>query len=133
MFIGMWNFADDAGRLPLSPKSIKAQIFPSDDIGVDIIRRMIDELSSNALVGIYTVDGKEYLQITGWHHQKIDRPQPGKYPPPPEGHSPNVRRTLAPEEKRKEEKRYSDDFERTSGSPFLEPRSCRKKRLGGNG
>ena len=140
MFIGMWNFADDAGRLPLSLKSIKAQIFPSDDISLDTIRRMIDELSTNRLVDIYVVDDKEYLQITGWHHQKIDRPQPCKYQAPPaipENHSTNDRRTFAPEEKGKEEKEkkehcpvakatrtrqvYSEEFETNFWQPY--PRS----------
>jgi hypothetical protein len=65
LFIGMWNFADDLGRLALAPKTIKAQIFPSDDIDFNTIRGMIDELSRNGLVMIYDVSGKEYLQIVG--------------------------------------------------------------------
>lgn len=97
MFIGMWNYADDLGRLPLSPKAIKAQVFPSDDITPEAVRRMIDELSSNDLVMVYAVEDKEYLQITGWHHQKIDRPQAPKYPAPFFDDSSNVRRMLAPE------------------------------------
>ncbi len=32
LFIGLWNFCDDAGRMALSPKRIKAQILPSDDV-----------------------------------------------------------------------------------------------------
>ena len=82
MFLGMWNFADDYGRLPFSPKSIKAQVFPADEISLDNIRGMILELSTNGLVNIYEVDEKEYLQITGWTHQRIDKPQPAKYPGP---------------------------------------------------
>jgi len=108
LFIGMWNFADDLGRLPLSAKSIKAQIFPSDDVDASSIRRLIDELSSNGLLLLYEVDGREFIQITGWQHQKIDRPQPGKCPAPINGfkpkinpeiaeHSTNDRRTLATE------------------------------------
>jgi hypothetical protein len=80
MFIGMWNFADDSGRLPFSPKTIKAQIFPGDNISSDEIAGMVAELSTNGLLISYVVDGKEYLQITGWHHQKIDKPQKPKYP-----------------------------------------------------
>jgi hypothetical protein len=30
LFIGMWNFADDYGRLDFSPISIKAKVFPND-------------------------------------------------------------------------------------------------------
>lgn len=81
MFIGIWNFCDDHGRHPCSPKQIKALIFPSDEISVETIRRLFDELSTNGLVEIYSIDGKEYFQVTGWKHQKIDKPQPSKYPP----------------------------------------------------
>jgi hypothetical protein len=95
LFIGMWNFADDLGRLALAPKTIKAQIFPSDEISFDTIRGMIDELSKNGLLLIYEVDGKEYLQIVGWQHQRIDKPQPGKCPPPSNGYSKNAPRTVA--------------------------------------
>ena len=89
LFIGMWNFADDLGRLAFAPKTIKAQIFPSDDIGFDVIRGMIQELSTNGLLLIYEVSGKEYLQIVGWQHQRIDKPQPGKCPAPVNGYSKN--------------------------------------------
>lgn len=82
LFIGIWNFCDDAGRIGASAKQIKALVLPSDDIGSDDVRRMIDELEANGLVVRYAVDGKEYLQVTGWAHQKIDRPQPAKCPAP---------------------------------------------------
>lgn len=95
MFIGMWNFADDHGRMPCAPKTIKAQIFPADDIDAANIRRMIDELSANSLVRVYEVEDKEFLLITGWRHQKIDKRQPAKYPDPPKEQSPNVRRTVS--------------------------------------
>jgi hypothetical protein len=79
LFVGLWTFCDDGGRMPFSTKRLKKQIFPADDISSDDIRRMLDELSSNALgepmVKLYDVDGKQYLQITGWaKHQRIDRP-----------------------------------------------------------
>lgn len=93
LFIGMWNFADDKGRLPFLTKTLKAQIFPADDFSSDDISRMIDELSTNGLVSIYYVEEKGYLQVTGWAHQRIDRPQPSKYPDP----SQNDRRTFAPD------------------------------------
>ena len=91
LFIGLWNFCDDAGRHPLTPKQIKALIFPGDDFSAETIRNLIDELSSNGLLFIYAVEGKEYFQITGWQHQKIDRPQSPKYPAPVVDHSPNPR------------------------------------------
>lgn len=104
MFIGMWNFADDAGRLSYSTKTIKAQIFPGDEVGLEAIRGMVDELSSNGLVSFYTIDDKEYLLITGWHHQKIDKPQKPRHPAPPEGHSTNIRRIVATEREKERER-----------------------------
>jgi hypothetical protein len=99
LFIGLWNFADDGGRLSNSAKSIKAQIFPGDDdVDSTNVRRMLDELSSNELLLEYEVDGRAYFQITGWHHQRIDRPRPSKIPPPPlSGNSTNVRRPFVPD------------------------------------
>ena len=82
-FIGLWNFCDDYGRHPVSEKQLKALIFPGDDVPVSNIRGMINELAANDLVEIYVVDGKQYLSVSGWKHQKIDRPQPSKSPAPP--------------------------------------------------
>lgn len=95
LFIGMWNFADDAGRMAYSPKTLKAQIFPSDDISIADVRDLIVELSSNGLILIYAAENKEFIQITGWHHQKIDRPKPSKLPEPFVDTSSNDRREIA--------------------------------------
>lgn len=104
LFIGMWNFADDLGRLPLSAKTIKAQIFPSDDISGDAILRMVGELSTNGLVLTYEVDGRQYIQIVGWQHQRIDKPQPGKCPGPVDGYSKSIHGMVATEGKGEEGK-----------------------------
>ena len=97
LFIGMWNFSDDAGRLPSSAKSLRAQIFPGDDFQLSDIQGMIDELSTNNLVLKYVIEEKEYLQITGWHHQRIDKPQKPKYPAPLLDHSKNGTGTIPPD------------------------------------
>lgn len=139
LFVGMWNFADDHGRLPANPKTIKAQIFPADEnITGENVRRMIDELSTNGLVQVYVADEKEYLFVTGWHHQKIDKRQAAKYPEPPPYQSTNVRRTVSTDlrgsegigEDRKHcpvakatrtKQEYSDEFETKFWAPY--PRS----------
>jgi hypothetical protein len=82
LFIGLWNFSDDAGRLPYNAKQIKALVFPGDDDPVSRVAEWLEELERNDLVVSYIVANKRYLQITGWHHQKIDRPQKAKYPDP---------------------------------------------------
>lgn len=116
LFIGLWNFCDDAGRIGASPKQIKALVLPGDDFSSEDVRGMIDELSSNGLLIRYVVDGKEYLQVTGWHHQRIDKAQKSKIPPPPDDHSPNGRGTfhVGREGKGEERKGVRDNFDSTA-------------------
>ncbi|MWK58733.1 hypothetical protein GO594_22350 [Pseudomonas otitidis] len=79
LFVGIWNFCDDGGNHPDSEKSLKALIFPGDDIGSSSVRQLLDELSSAGLITFYEQDGKRFLHVNGWHHQKIERPT-FKYP-----------------------------------------------------
>jgi hypothetical protein len=81
LFIGMWNFSDDNGIHPVSCKTLKMQIFPGDNFTPEDISRMIDELKKASLLIEYTVNSKKYWQVTGWHHQKIDKPN-FRYPLP---------------------------------------------------
>lgn len=74
LFIGLWNFCDDGGNHTASARTIKAEIFPGDDISSPDVQLLLDELSSNGLLALYTHDNKDYLHVTGWHHQKIDKP-----------------------------------------------------------
>jgi hypothetical protein len=82
LFIGMWNFADDYGRMQFAPLGIKAKIFPTDDLSSGDIKDMLHELCSADLITIYSAKDQEYIEITGWDHQKIDRRQPSKIPGP---------------------------------------------------
>lgn len=81
LFIGLWNFADDDGRMVYSPKRIKMQIFPSDSLDVS---ELIGEIQRNSMVVTYAFEGAEYLQILNFaKHQKIDRRNPSRLPAPP--------------------------------------------------
>jgi len=80
LFIGLWNFADDAGVHPTNLKRIKMNVLPGDEIELSSIRRLIEELDGVGLIELYTVEDKEYLRVTGWDaHQKIEKPS-YKYP-----------------------------------------------------
>lgn len=81
MFIGMWNFCDDHGRHVNNPKQIKAEVFPADDVLLVDVLGMIRELKRVGLIECYTIDNKDYIQITGWHHQRIDKRGEPRYPP----------------------------------------------------
>lgn len=81
LFIGMWNYCDDAGNHTASAKTLKAEVFPSDDMTSASVQLLIDELVANGLVALYSAQGKDYLHVTGWkRHQKIDKPT-YKHPP----------------------------------------------------
>lgn len=81
LFIGLWNFADDEGRMECSPKRIKMQILPADSAEVP---RLLDELRRLDLIDLYTVDGIDYLQINGFaKHQKVDKRSPSRHPKKP--------------------------------------------------
>ncbi|WP_223538764.1 DnaT-like ssDNA-binding domain-containing protein [Pseudomonas sp. BF-R-12] len=83
LFIGLWNFCDDGGNHPLSPRTIKALVFPGDDITTEAVSELLGELEGSGLTRSYTVDGKQYLHVSGWKHQKIEKKN-FKYPPVPE-------------------------------------------------
>lgn len=72
LFIGTWNFADDAGNLDRSPKQIKARVFPIDAIDCE---PLLQELIAQGVLIEYSRDGKNFLHIKGFaKHQLINRP-----------------------------------------------------------
>lgn len=78
LFIGLWNFADDDGRMAYSPKKIKMQIFPADTLDIS---ELFGEIQCEGLIELYTVDSIKYLQINCFaKHQKIDKRTPSKLP-----------------------------------------------------
>lgn len=82
LFIGMWNFCDDGGVHPASAKTLKAEVFPSDDVTTSQVEALVSELVANGLLLPYEADGKKYLHVTGWsRHQKIEKPN-FKHPGP---------------------------------------------------
>lgn len=81
LFIGLWNFCDDSGRMVYSPKRIKMQVFPAESLDCS---ELLGEIRRESLIEVYVVDGVEYLSISGFDkHQKIDKRSASKLPPPP--------------------------------------------------
>ncbi len=84
LFIGTWNLADDEGLLRWTPDYINASLFMYDDFTVRKVRALMDELE--AAGGIHPYKGPTQQRL-GWivnfhRHQRINRPQPGKFPAP---------------------------------------------------
>jgi hypothetical protein len=91
-FIGMLNFCDDRGVHPASAKTLKAEVFPSDDLTIAAVSGLVAEMVEQGLVAEFEADGKAYWHVTGWtRHQKIDRPT-FRHPTPP--NSTSTRRDL---------------------------------------
>lgn len=77
LFIGLWNFADDQGYMPFSPKRIKMQVFPADSLEVS---RGLQSLISIGALTLYDSVAGQVLQVTNWHkHQKVSNPARSKY------------------------------------------------------
>jgi len=74
LFIGMWNFCDDGGNHVASLRTLKMEVFPGDDMNLDAIGDCVNELLDNDLIVEYVSEGKAYWHVTGWHHQKIEKP-----------------------------------------------------------
>jgi hypothetical protein len=74
LFVGLWVFCDDGGVHPASLKRLKMEVFPADCITADEIGVLVEELVNQGLIETYAVDGQEFWHVTGWKHQKIDKP-----------------------------------------------------------
>lgn len=81
-FIGLWNFCDDGGNHPASARTLKAEVFPSDDIAATEVEALVAEMLGQTLLTAYEASGKTFWHVTGWHHQRIDKPS-FKHPPFP--------------------------------------------------
>ena len=82
-YIGLWNFADDYGRVIGDPAYLKGQIFPYDeDARVDLY---IEELQSQGKIVQYVSDkGELFIHVVQLNkHQKIDTRYPSIIPQPP--------------------------------------------------
>lgn len=84
-FIGTWNLCDDEGLLRWTPDYINASLFMYDDFTPKRVQTFMDEIVAAGLVLPYK--GGNAQQRLGWiinfrRHQKINRPMPGKFPPP---------------------------------------------------
>lgn len=80
-YIGLWNFADDNGVIEGDPMSLKARVFPCDDIDV---KKLLDELTSSKKLFIFcNGDNKPWIWIKSFgNHQLIDRERKSNNPFP---------------------------------------------------
>jgi hypothetical protein len=86
LFIGLWNFCDDGGVHPANLRKLKAEVFPGDDVTLSDVDGWMKELIEQRLVAEFAApyhnEPCTFWFVTGWKHQRIDKPYL-KYPPYP--------------------------------------------------
>ena len=115
-YIGTWNFSDDYAVIENSPKKLKAQIFPYDEVDVVPI---IESLVKMKKYIPFEADEKKYLFIKNFlKYQRVDKPSINRNPSPSQElldeYSATTQEPLKAEVKRREVKRreeniYNDD------------------------
>lgn len=89
LFIGLWNHADDEGRMRANARYVKSKVFPYDD-DVDT-GGLLAEIACLRLIRLYKIGGQEYLWIVNFKkHQRIDKPQPSALPECPAEYSDSI-------------------------------------------
>lgn len=85
LFVGLWNYADDAGRFLANPLLIKAAVFPLDtDIDSRRTTVVLRELYMTERIRLYKSNGGNewYGDIPNFlKHQRINKPTASKIPP----------------------------------------------------
>jgi hypothetical protein len=86
-FFRLLTYCDDDGRAPANPRLIKAAIYPlHDEMGPKQVQAELVALQAAGVLIRYTVEGKEYLQVTSWtEYQHPKNPSASKIPPLPQG------------------------------------------------
>jgi hypothetical protein len=93
LFVGLWCFCDDGGVHPANVKQLGMEVFPGDRLSEGKLTGMVNELLAAGLIVPFDAQGKTWWKVTGWHHQKIDRPFL-RHPQHFDERSTNARRTL---------------------------------------
>jgi hypothetical protein len=90
LFIGLWSYVDDHGRGRDNAQLIVADLFPLDDPRESFanVRESLAKLLAQGLILRYEVAGRRFLYICTWEkHQRVDKPQPSRFPSPEDASS----------------------------------------------
>ena len=83
-FIRLIVTVDDYGRYDARPSILKAQLYPLEGTTVATIATALKAMSTLGIVLLYSVGGRQYLQLTSWQKHQTIRAQHSKYPAPNE-------------------------------------------------
>ena len=81
-FAGLWTYCDDEGRGRDNLRLIQAALYPLDsDVTLEVLADDLKQLESIGAIHRYSADGRDYLHVPGWSHQKVSHPTASKLPP----------------------------------------------------
>ena len=82
-FAGIWSAADREGRFRWSPRQLKLDCLPYDELDFS---RVLDALATRGFIVKYAVDGKEYGHVPSWSKHQIinNREKTSELPEPNE-------------------------------------------------
>ena len=84
-FAGLWTACDREGRFKWSPRQLKLDCLPFDDVDFS---RVLDALATRGQIVKYVVDGVDYGYIPTWHrHQIINNREAKSEIPEPSGNN----------------------------------------------
>jgi hypothetical protein len=87
LYISLWNFADEHGRLQGDARYVKGHcLMYDDDLSLKDVDRLLDELQKAGRVVKYTVDSDPYLFLPKLSaHQRLEPDKSAsRLPPPPD-------------------------------------------------
>lgn len=94
-FAGLWTAADREGRFRWSPRALKLDCLPYDDVDFS---RVLDALTTRGFIIRYSVDGAEYGVIPSWqHHQVVNNREAASEIPEPNENNMLTRESLVPD------------------------------------
>ncbi|MGZ6880164.1 MAG: hypothetical protein ACXVGB_09705 [Mycobacteriaceae bacterium] len=100
LYLSMWNFSDEHGRLQGDPRYIKGHCLPyEDDLSLADVEGLLNELEGADRIQIYEVDGDPYVYLPNLaRHQRLEaNKQESRLPEPPPKGPRTSKNTLNPE------------------------------------
>lgn len=91
LYISLWNFSDEQGRMVGDPRQVKGLCLPmDDDLEPKHVDGLLDELAHIGRVVRYIVDLEHFLYLPHLaKHQRLDDKQESRYPVPPDDPAPS--------------------------------------------
>ena len=86
LFIGLWNVADDIGRLRGNPLFVRSQVFPYEPKAD--VEGWLSDLEFLGIIKTYFSGGETFIHVVNFlKHQQINKPTPSKLPSPEDSSS----------------------------------------------